>query len=140
MFLCAPAYDGERHMRRRLAPMLTHDTDPAGADAARASVVAPAVPSPSAQAKVRTGVSDVGTRVTSVRSLMADLGPLARNTVSTPLAPEHRFTITPRPTPIQQKVFDLLGVNPDRPQVIQAAGWESVRYQWVACRQETSSG
>jgi hypothetical protein len=96
--------------------MLYHDTDPTGAEAARDSVVTPAVPSPSAQRKVRTGVSDVGTPVTSFRSLMADLRTVARNTVSTPLAPEHRFTITTRPTPIQRQAFDLLGVSPDRTQ------------------------
>jgi hypothetical protein len=43
--------------------MLQHDTDPAGAEAARDSIVAPAVASPSVQAKVRTGQSDAGTPV-----------------------------------------------------------------------------
>jgi hypothetical protein len=37
-------------------------------------------------------------------------------TATSSLGPKHRFTITTQPTPIQQKAFDLLGVNPDRPQ------------------------
>ncbi|NJL72018.1 MAG: IS1634 family transposase, partial [Candidatus Competibacteraceae bacterium] len=113
VFLCMLSYYVEWHMRRRLAPMLFHDADPAAAEAERDSIVAPAVPSPSAQAKVRTGVSDVGTPVMSFRSLLADLATIARNTVSTALAPDHRFTITTRPTAIQCQAFDLLGVSPD---------------------------
>jgi hypothetical protein len=32
------------------------------------------------------------------------------------LAPEHPFTLTTRPTPIQNKAFDLLGLPPARTQ------------------------
>jgi len=113
VFLCMLSYYVEWHMRRRLAPMLFHDADPAAAEAERDSIVAPAVPSPSAQAKVRTGTSDVGTPVMSFRSVLADLATIARNTVFTALAPDHRFTITTRPTAIQRQAFDLLGVSPD---------------------------
>jgi len=41
----------------------------------------------------------------------ADLATLARNTATTAIAPNHPFTITTRPTPTQQKAFDLLGVT-----------------------------
>ena len=46
----------------------------------------------------------------SFHSLLADLAMLTRNSVVTALAPDHPFTLTTRPTPIQQKTFDLLGV------------------------------
>ena len=46
----------------------------------------------------------------SLHSLLADLAMLTRNSVVTALAPDHPFTLTTRPTTIQQKAFDLLGV------------------------------
>jgi hypothetical protein len=61
---------------------------------------------------------------------------VVRNTVSTLPAPEHRFTITTRPTAIQQKAFDLLGVSPDRNQEIDTVGGKRVRIQWVAHQQK----
>ena len=44
-------------------------------------------------------------------SLLADLATLARNTVVTALNPDHEFVLYTRPTLIQQKALDLLGVN-----------------------------
>ncbi|NBC34230.1 MAG: tail length tape measure protein, partial [Alphaproteobacteria bacterium] len=51
--------------------------------------------------------------VHSFRSLLADLATLTRNTVVAAINPDHPFTITARPTPLQQKAFDLLGVTPE---------------------------
>ena len=51
-----------------------------------------------------------GLPVHSFHTLLADLATLARNTVVTANAPDHPFTILTRPTPIQQKAFDLLGL------------------------------
>jgi hypothetical protein len=51
-----------------------------------------------------------GLPVHSWHSLIADLATLARNTVTTALAPENRFTLLTRPTPIQHKALQLLGV------------------------------
>ena len=116
VFLCMLAYYVEWHMRQRLAPMLYQDADPAAADAARASIVAPAARSPAAQSKVTTGVSDVGTPLHSFPSLLADLATITRNTAYTALAPKHRFTLTTRPTPIQRQAFDLLAIPADRTQ------------------------
>lgn len=48
--------------------------------------------------------------VHSFQSLISDLMTLARNSVVIALAPENPFSITTRPTPIQQKAFALLGV------------------------------
>lgn len=47
----------------------------------------------------------------SFRSLLADLATLARNTITTAIAPLYPLTVLTRPTPIQQKALDLLGVR-----------------------------
>ena len=46
-----------------------------------------------------------------IQTLLADLATIARNTVTTAIAPDLPFTITTRPTPIQKKAFALLGVS-----------------------------
>jgi transposase len=109
VFLCMLAYYVEWHMRARLAPMLDDDDDKDAAEALRASPVAKAQRSPAALAKSATGRTPDGAPVHSFQSLLADLATLARNTVVTASAPDRPFTILTRPTPIQQKAFDLLG-------------------------------
>ena len=108
VFLCMLAYYVEWHMRAKLAPMLYDDTDKEAAEALRDSVVAKAQRSPSAIAKRTKRQTDDGLPVHSFQTLIADLMTMARNTVVTALAPENPFNITTRPTPIQQKAFDLL--------------------------------
>ncbi len=108
VFLCMLAYYVEWHMRERLAPML-YDDDKAAAEALRESPVAKAQRSPAALAKSATGRAADGAPVHSFQTLLADLATLARNTVVTANAPDRPFTILTRPTPIQQKAFDLLG-------------------------------
>ena len=109
VFLCMLAYYVEWHMRARLAPMLYDDDDKAAAEALRESPVAKAQRSPAALAKSATGRTADGAPVHSFHTLLADLATLARNTVVTAGAPNRPFTILTRPTPIQQKAFDLLG-------------------------------
>ena len=109
VFLCMLAYYVEWHMRARLAPMLYDDDDKDAAEALRESPVAKAQRSPAALAKSATGRTADGAPVHSFQSLLADLATLARNTVVTAIAPDRPFTILTRPTPIQQKAFDLLG-------------------------------
>jgi hypothetical protein len=116
VFLCMLAYHVEWHLRARLAPMLYDDADQEAAAAARASIVAKAERSPSAIAKQTTGRTPDGLPVHSLASLLADLATLTRNTMLSALAPEHPFTLTARPTPIQNKAFDLLGLPPARTQ------------------------
>jgi len=108
VFLCMLAYYLEFHMRQRLAPMLYDDTDKNAADALRSSPVAKAQRSEAAVTKQTTGHTTDGLPVHSFHSLIADLATLARNTVTTALAPNHPFTIVTRPTPIQQKALHLL--------------------------------
>ena len=111
VFLCMLAYYLEWHMRQRLAPMLFDDTDKEAAEAQRKSVVAQAQRSKAAVKKQTTGLTEDGLPVHSFRSLLADLATLARNTITTAIAPLYPLTVLTRPTLIQQKAFDLLGVK-----------------------------
>ena len=105
------AYYLEWHMRQRLAPMLFDDTDKEAAEALRKSVVAQAQRSPAAVKKQTTGLTEDGLPVHSFRSLLADLATLARNTIVTAITPHYPLTVLTRPTSIQQKAFDLLGIK-----------------------------
>jgi transposase len=111
VFLCMLAYYLEWHMRQCLAPMLFDDTDKEGAEALRSSVVAQAQRSKAAVKKQATGVTPDGLPVHSFRTLLADLATLARNTIVTAINPNYPLTAVTRPTPVQQKAFDLLGVG-----------------------------
>ena len=94
-------------MRQRLAPMLFDDTDKEEAEALRSSVVAQAQRSPAAVRKQTTGVTPDGLPVHSFRTLLADLATMARNTIITAINPLYPITVVTRPTPVQQKAFDL---------------------------------
>jgi len=111
VFLCMLAYYLEWHLRQRLAPMLFDDTDKEAADALRSSVVAQAQRSPAAISKQTKGVTPDGLPVHSFRSLLADLATLARNTITTALTPNLPLVVLTRPTAVQSRAFDLLGVN-----------------------------
>ena len=111
VFLCMLAYYLEWHMRQRLAPMLFDDTDKEAAEAQRRSVVAQAQRSKTAVKKQTTGLTADGLPVHSFRSLLDDLATLARNTIITAITPLYSITVLTRPTPIQQKALDLLGVG-----------------------------
>ena len=110
VFLCMLAYYLEWHMRQRLAPMLFDDTDKDEAEARRSSVVAQAQRSKAAVRKQTTGMTPDGLPVHSFRTLLADLATLARNTIITAINPNYPLTVVTRPTPMQQKAFDLLGL------------------------------
>jgi transposase len=111
VFLCMLAYYLEWHMRQCLAPMLFDNTDPDEAEARRRSVVAQAQYSKAAIRKQTTGLTPDGPPVHSFRTLLADLATLARNTIITAITPLHPLIVVTRPTPIQQKAFDLLGLT-----------------------------
>src|SRR5271167_3282342 len=110
VFLCMLAYYVEWNLRARLAPMLYDDDEKQLAEALRDSPVAKAQRSPSALEKSATGRTADGVPVHSFQSLLADLATLARNTIVTAIAPDRPFTVLTRPTPIQQKAFDLLDI------------------------------
>jgi transposase len=110
VLLCMLAYYLEWHMRQFLAPMLFDDTDKEEAEALRSSVVAQAQRSQAAVKKQTTGVTPDGLPVHSFRTLLADLATMARNTIVTAINPNYPLTVVTRPTPVQQKAFDLLGL------------------------------
>jgi Transposase DDE domain len=111
VFLCMLAYYLEWHMRQKLAPMLFDDPDKNTAEAARASVVAPAQRSQAAVRKQTTGVTPDGLPVHSFRTLLADLATLTRNTIVTAIAPALPLTVLARSTPVQRRTYELLEVN-----------------------------
>ena len=112
VFLCMLAYYVEWHMRARLKPMLFDDEHLGTASASRASPVAKAVRSAHAKAKDASRIADDGLPLHSFRTLLQDLGTLAYNVTHTTLNPEVKIVITTRPTPLQAKAFELLGLNP----------------------------
>jgi hypothetical protein len=51
--------------------------------------------------------------VHSFHSLLADLATLTRNQIATGVTDTCEITACARPTPIQHKAFDLLGIDPE---------------------------
>ena len=116
VLLCMLAYYVEWHMRQQLKPLLFDDEEPEVAEAARASVVAPAEASPSAQDKARSKRTASGESVHSFRTLLDNLATITNNRVVAPLAGAEPFDLITRPTAQQRKVFKLLGVRLERTQ------------------------
>jgi hypothetical protein len=110
IFLCMLALYVRIHMERALAPLLFTDHDPVGAEAKRVSIVAPATLSDAATAKKRRKTTEDGLPVQSFRSLLNGLATLTKNTIR--MQDSHiTFEQYARPTPLQEKAFDLLGVS-----------------------------
>lgn len=78
-------------------------------EALRSSPVVQAEPSPAAKRKAKKKCTDDGLPVQSFRTLLADLATLTRNVVRCGKAPE--MALLARPTEIQQRAFDLLGIK-----------------------------
>jgi transposase len=112
VFLCMLAYYVEWHMRERLKPMLFDDEHLAEANASRPSPVIKAVRSEHAKTKDKTRLADDGLPLHSFKTLLKDLATLAYNVTHTSLNPNAKIVITTRPTPLQDKAFKLLGLNP----------------------------
>ena len=116
VLLCMLAYYVEWHMRERLKPLLFDDEDPAAAEAARQSVVAPAQVSESARRKAMTKRTADGLPTHSFTTLLGDLATVVSNTVAPRLPGAEPFEVLTRPTPLQRKAFELLGVRLKRSQ------------------------
>jgi transposase len=112
VFLCMLAYYVEWHMREKLKPMLFDDEYIEQARAARPSPVAKAQRSEQAKAKDASRRTEDGLPVHSFRTLLDDLATLTYNVCHTPLNPHARIIMSTRPTPVQEKAFRLLNVNP----------------------------
>jgi Transposase DDE domain len=112
VFLCMLAYYVEWHMREKLKPMLFDDECVKQARASRPSPVANAQRSDQAKAKHATRLGEDGLPVHSFRTLLDDLATLTYNVCHTPLNPNAKIVMSTRPTPVQEKAFRLLNVNP----------------------------
>jgi hypothetical protein len=110
VFLCMLAYHVEWHMRRALRTMLHDEEDPAAATAARESIVAPAQRSAQTLRKVHDQRTGDGHPAHSFRTLLADLATLCRNRVRLRGGGQQDFDMLTRPTALQQRAFELLGV------------------------------
>ena len=102
VLLCMLAYYVEWHLRERLKPLLFDDDDPAAAEAARASIVAPAQVSEAAKEKARSKRTANGHPVHSFRTLLGDLATIARNRVVPRLPGAEPFEVLTRPTALQR--------------------------------------
>ena len=112
IFLCMLAYYVQWRMKEQLAPMLFAQEDPAAAKAGRASVVAPAQPSPEAQSKARTKKTTDGARATSFQSLMSHLAQLGKLKLVEKNKPEKTTRLVVQTLSAKQKkAFSLLGVS-----------------------------
>jgi transposase len=107
VFLCMLAYYVEWHMRQALAPMLFDDEEPEAGQALRASVVAPARRSVSAETKALHKQTAAGLPVHSFQTLLKDLATLTKNRLQ---IGEQSLQMISSPTPLQQRAFELLQV------------------------------
>ena len=81
ILLCMLAYYVEWHMRQLLAPILFDDHDKPQAQAARTSIVAPALRSRAARRKAATRKTDEGLTVHSFQTLLSDLATIVKNRI-----------------------------------------------------------
>jgi hypothetical protein len=116
VFLCMLGYYIEWHLREAWAPILFHDHDRAAAQAQRVSPVAAAETSDAAKRKRIARRTDDGLPVSSFRDLLDHLATMTLNLVASPHAPNATITLTAKPTPLQARALELLGVAPSRVQ------------------------
>lgn len=108
IFLCMLAYYIEWHLKQELAPLLFEDEkiDDSGQDVIKARRSLTAV------AKDRKKRNQENFPVHSFRTLMEDLGTICLSTVQCKLpSGQYIFSKITRPTELQQKVLDLLGIS-----------------------------
>ena len=111
VFLCMLAYYVEWHLRRRLAPLLFEDDDREAARAKRTSPVQKAEVSDRASDKAADKITPDGFPVHSLTTLLADLATLTLNEVTVPDRPDHPFSLTATPTPLQAEAFRRLDIK-----------------------------
>lgn len=111
VFLCMLAYYVQWQMRQRLKPLLFDDEHLQEASNTRPSPVIKAVRSEQAKAKDATKLADDGLPVMSFSGLLEHLGTLAYNITHTAINPKAKIILTTRPTPLQDKAFQLLGLR-----------------------------
>ena len=106
MFLCMLAYYVEFHLRKDWAGLLYTDEE----DSIRTSSVAPVQPSPSGREKKSKAHAQSGLPLQSFGGLMKSLATLALTRIRLgekgPL-----YTRTTKPTPLQARAFELIGIG-----------------------------
>ncbi|REJ52167.1 MAG: IS1634 family transposase [Microcystis aeruginosa DA14] len=108
IFLCMLAYYVEWHLKQCLAPLLFEDEE---IDDGSLNVIK-ASRSESVQSKERKKRNQENFPVHSFRTLLEDLGTICLNTVECTIREgSYRFSKITRPTQLQQKALDLLGVS-----------------------------
>jgi len=112
LFLCMLAYYVEWHMRKALASLL-FDDEQLDEDRKTRDPVAPAKPSAQAKKKKVVRVTADGLPIHSFETLLADLATRCRNRCRIKSDPNGTpFTHLTEPTPLQQRVFELLELLP----------------------------
>ena len=112
LFLCMLAYYVEWHMRKALASLL-FDDEQLDEDRKTRDPVAPAKPSAQAKKKKLVRVTADGLPIHSFETLLADLATRCRNRCRIKSDPNGTpFTHLTQPTPLQQRVFELLELLP----------------------------
>lgn len=116
VFLCMLAYYIEWHLREAWAPILFHDHERQAAQQDRVSPVASADISDAAKRKRGRRRTDEGLPLTSFGGLINHLGTLTLNLVASPQAPNATIVLAAKPTSLQNKALELLGIPMPRVQ------------------------
>jgi transposase len=95
VFLCMLAYHVEWHLRRAWEPLLWAEKLPQDHNGKKA-----------------TGLNHEGMKVMRYRDLLRELAAYTRNTLRFSQAEKATLTLYPTPSPLQQKAFELLRLNP----------------------------
>lgn len=108
IFLCMLSYYVEWHMLEAWRPLLFADEDQAAK--VKRDPVAPAKRSSAALEKIHTHITEEGAPAHSLRTLIAELATLVRNTCRTPgdLAHPATFDLLTTPTDLQRRAFGLI--------------------------------
>ena len=101
-------------MRRRLTPLLFEDDNPEATRAQRQSPVGKAQVSESAKSKSALKKTVDGHTVHSLSTLLDDLTMLSLNSVLLPGEVEATIPMLAKPTPLQKRAMELLGVDPHK--------------------------
>lgn len=113
VFLCMLAYYVEWHIRQKLKPILFDDEELQAARQTNKTPVKKVPRSAGAKQKDSTGMNEDGLPVHSFKTLLKDLATVCYNITSTPVNPKAEIILVTRPTPLQAKAFQLLGVTPE---------------------------
>jgi transposase len=114
VFICMLAYYVEWEMRHLVCPILFEDDDKEAAERARSSIVARAERSDSAKAKIEEKRTADDFPIHSFQTLLSDLSTLAKIYMCAKIEGSPTFVQYTTPTRLQERAFQLLGVEPTK--------------------------